>query len=180
VGLGPVFFPAQWSFGHRSVQTHPLPVNTREFLKLLESGLPEFEEDSRSYPLLKAIMGRRMGTQLGLVERLPLASRSQDVENGIGAVTIRHPGAATAKAMRVDVDGQQRLQHRPQLIRDAEPRRSAIIWSPLSFSFLGFLSLHTSYFTPFSGYSDRHLTMHTGSQVGFGRNGIQEGLCELC
>src|SRR2546421_12513138 len=59
--------------------------------------------------------------------------------------------------MRIDVDGQQRVQQRPQLIRDAEPRRGAIIWGPLSFSLLGFLSLHTSYFTPFSGYSDRHL-----------------------
>jgi site-specific recombinase XerD len=157
VGLGPVFFPAQGRFGHRPVHTHPLPVNALEFIKLLKSGLPEFEEDSRPHPLLKAIMGRRMRTQLGLVERLPLASRSQDVENGIGAVTIRHAGASTAKAMRVDVDGQQRLQHRPQLIRDAEPRRGAIIWGPLSFSFLGFLSLHTSYFTPFSGYSDRLL-----------------------
>lgn len=98
-----------------------------------------------------------MGTQLGVVERLPLASRAQDVENGIGAVTIRHPWASTAKAMRVDVDGQQRVQHCPQLIRDAEPRRGTIICGPLSFSFLGFLSLHTSYFTPFSGYSDRLL-----------------------
>src|SRR5437899_2668563 len=97
-----------------------------------------------------------MRAQLGLIEGLPLASRAQDVEDGIGTVAIGHPWASTAKAMRIDMDRQQGLQHRPQFIGDAEPRRRAIIGGSLSFSFLGFLSVHTSYFTTFSGYSDRH------------------------
>src|SRR5438270_3942555 len=59
VGLGPVFFPAQGGFGHRPIHREPFPINALEFLKLRESGLPEVEEDSRSHPLLKAIMGRR-------------------------------------------------------------------------------------------------------------------------
>src|SRR5947207_2095589 len=58
VGLEPVFFPAQRRFGHRPVHREPLPVNSMEFIKLLNSGLPEFEEDARLHPLLKAIRGR--------------------------------------------------------------------------------------------------------------------------
>src|SRR5213082_3547005 len=80
VGLGPVFFPAQRRFGHRPVHTQPLPVHALEFIKLLNSGLPEGEEDARSHPLLKAIMGRRMRTQFGLIQGLPLAAGSQHVE----------------------------------------------------------------------------------------------------
>src|SRR5260370_40040339 len=98
-----------------------------------------------------------MRAQFGLIEGLPLASRAQDVEDGIGTVAVRHPWASSAKAMRIDMDRQQRVQHCPQLIRDAKSRRRAIIRGPLSFSVLGFLSVHTSYFTTFSGYSDRLL-----------------------
>ncbi len=166
VGLGPVFFPAQRRFGHRPVHTQPLPVNATEFIKLLNSGLPECEEDSRLHPLLKAIMGCRVRTQLGLIQGLPLATRSQHVEDGIGTVAIRHPWASSPKAMGIHMHRQQRLQLRPQLIRDAKSRRRAIIRGPLSFSFsfLGFLSVHTSYFTTFSGYSDRHFVL-TGGRI---------------
>ncbi len=40
--------------------------------------------------------------------------------------------------MGVDVDGQEWLQHRPQLIRNAESRGGAVIRRALSASFLGF------------------------------------------
>src|SRR5258708_32084359 len=169
VGLGPVFFPAQRRFGHRPVHTQPLPVNATEFIKLLNSGLPECEEDSRLHPLLKAIIGCRVRTQLGLIQGLPLATRSQHVEDGIGTVAIRHPWASSPKAMGIHMHRQQRLQLRPQLIRDAKSRRRAIIRGPLSFSFSfpGFLSVHTSYFTTFSGYSDRHLVRCMYSRYGW-------------
>src|SRR5512142_245793 len=91
VGLGPVFFPAQRRFGHRPVHREPLPVNPMQLIKLLDSRLPQLEEDSGFDPLLKAIMGRRMRTQFGVIQRLPLAARSQHVENGINTVTIGHP-----------------------------------------------------------------------------------------
>src|SRR5690348_239577 len=58
VGLGPVFFPAQWGLGHGPVHTYPLPVNPPQFVKLLQSSLPQLEEDARLHPLLKAIMRR--------------------------------------------------------------------------------------------------------------------------
>src|SRR5947209_12278889 len=141
----PFFFPAQGGFRHRPVHTQPLPVNPTEFIKLLDSGLPEGEEDAGLHPLLKAIMGRRVRTQLGLIQGLPLASRAQHVEDGIGTVAIRHPWASSSKAMRIHMHRQQRVQLRPQLIRNAKARGRAIIRRPLSFSFsfLGFLSVHT-------------------------------------
>src|SRR5215469_5055282 len=58
VGLGPVFSPTQRSLGHCPIHREPLPVNATQLIKLVESGLPELEEDSRLYPFLKEIMGR--------------------------------------------------------------------------------------------------------------------------
>jgi hypothetical protein len=83
-------------------------------------------------------MGCGVRTQLGLIQGLPLTTCSQHVENGIGTVAIGHPWASSPKAMRIHVYRQQRLQLRPQLIRDAKSRRGAIIRCLLSFSFLGF------------------------------------------
>ncbi len=157
MGLGPVFFPAQRSFHHGPVHTQPLPVDPFSLIKLRQSCLPEFEEDSRLHPFLKAIVRRRMCTELGLVQGLPLTAGSQHVEDRVGTVSIRHARPSSPKAMAIHVDGEQRLQLRPQFIGDAEPRRGAIIGSALSFSFFGFLSVHPSYFTTFSGYSDRLL-----------------------
>jgi hypothetical protein len=57
--------------------------------------------------------------------------------------------------MRIHMHRQQRLQLRPQFIGDAKAGRGTIVGGSLSFSFLGFLSVHPSYFTTFSGYSDR-------------------------
>jgi hypothetical protein len=142
--LGPVFFPTQRSLGHRPVHTQPLPVNPTHFIELLNSGLPEFEEDAGFDPLLKAIMGRRMRTQLSVIQRLPLAARPQHIEDRIGTVTIGHPWPSSPKAMRIHMHRQQRLQLCPQLIGDAKSCRRAIIRGSLSFSFLDCLSVHTS------------------------------------
>jgi len=40
VGLGPDFFPAQRSFGHRSIQTEPIPVDAAQLIKLFDARLP--------------------------------------------------------------------------------------------------------------------------------------------
>src|SRR6266699_977145 len=76
VGLGPVFFPAQRSFHHGPVHTQPRPVDPFHLIKLRQSCLPEFEDDSRLHPFLKAIMRRRMCTALGLVQGLLLPASS--------------------------------------------------------------------------------------------------------
>jgi hypothetical protein len=71
------------------------------------------EKDIRFHPLLKAIMRGRMRTQLGLVQGLPVAAGSQDVEDRVDTVSIRHARSSSAKAMGVDMHGQQGLEHCP-------------------------------------------------------------------
>jgi len=107
--------------------------------------LPQFEEDARFHPLLKAIVRRRMRAQLGLVQSLPLASSSQDKEDGICTVSIRHARSSTSKAVGIDMHWQEWLQDGPQLITDPESCGRWIIRRSLPFSFLGFLFAHTSY-----------------------------------
>jgi hypothetical protein len=80
---------------------------------LADTSLPEFEKDACFHPFLKAIVCRRMRAQLGLVQRLPLTSGSQDKEDCIGAVSIRNTRSSTAKAMRIDTDWEQWMQDGP-------------------------------------------------------------------
>ena len=53
------------------------------------------------------VVGRRMDTQLGLVQRSPLATGPQDMEDRIGASSIRDTQSSPAKVLGIDVDGQQ-------------------------------------------------------------------------
>jgi hypothetical protein len=145
VGLGPVFFPAQRGFGHCPIHAQPAPVDPVQLIELLDSCLPQLEEDVRFHPLLKAIMRCRVRTQFGLVQGLPLAAGSQHIKNGVGTTAVRHARSSPAKTMRVHMDRQQRLQRRPQLIADPECCCRAVIRCPLPFSFLAFLFVHTSY-----------------------------------
>jgi len=68
-----------------------------------------------------------MGAQLGLVQRAPLAAGPQDEEDGIRTGAIRHARASSAKAVGIDMDGQQRLEDGPQLIGNPKVRRRAVI-----------------------------------------------------
>ncbi len=108
-----------------------------------DSGFPEGEKDPCFYPHLKPIVRRRMGTQLGLIQRLPLAARSQNVEDSIGTRTIRHARSSAAKAMGIDMDGQQRLKHGPELLRDPKPGRSTVIGRALARSWLLIVFAHS-------------------------------------
>ena len=54
VGLGPVFFPAQRRFGHGPIHREPVPIDSAGLLKLLQSGLPQLEEDSGLPPTLES------------------------------------------------------------------------------------------------------------------------------
>ena len=42
---------------HRPIHREPVPVDSTQLPKLLDASLPEFEEDARLHPLLKAVMG---------------------------------------------------------------------------------------------------------------------------
>src|SRR5919109_4902763 len=92
VGFGPVFFPPERRLGHRAVHAQPGPVNTLQLVKPGHTRLPEFQEDIRFHPGLKPVVGGGLGTQLGLVQGFPLASRPEDVKNGIGTATVRDTG----------------------------------------------------------------------------------------
>src|SRR5437764_10140269 len=59
VGLGPVFFPAQWRFGHRCAHTHTQPIEPTQLIKLLDADLPQLEEDAGLHPHVTAIVRRR-------------------------------------------------------------------------------------------------------------------------
>ncbi len=85
-----------------------------------------------------------MRTQLGLVQGLPLASRSQHIEDRIRTASICNARSPASKAMRIDVDGQEWLQHGPQFVGDAISGGGPVIRRALPFSFLAFLFAHTS------------------------------------
>jgi len=92
---------------HGPVHREPLPVDATQFLKLLQSCLPEVEEESGLHLFLKALMGCGVRTQLGLLQGLPLTARAQDRDNGIRTVAIGRPRASSPKAMRVHLYRQQ-------------------------------------------------------------------------
>jgi len=135
VGFGPVFFPSERRFGHRSVHTQPGPVDPLQFVKLGDARLPEVEKDARFDPGLKPIVRGGFGTQVGLVQCLPLAAGAENVKNGIGTAAIWDPWTATTKAVGVHSDGEPRCQHRPQGIGNAKPSGRAVVWDPCSTSF---------------------------------------------
>jgi hypothetical protein len=56
-------------------------------------------------------MGGGMGTQVRGIERPPLTACAQDIENGIGTLSVGDPGAPSAKAMGVLVHRHDRLEH---------------------------------------------------------------------
>jgi hypothetical protein len=155
VGLRPGFFPAQRRFGQRPVHRQPVPLDPTQFLKLLDSRVPELEEDAGFHPGLQALMCRRMRTQLGLVQGLPLAAGAQDVEDGLGAGPIGHPWTASAKAMPIDMLRQQGFEHRPQLIRNAESSGGAVLGRTLALALaLGWVVIllaHTSSYSRLFG-----------------------------
>jgi len=134
--VGPVVSPAHGRLAQRPIHRPPVPLDPAQLLKLLDCGLPEFAEHARFHPGVKPIMRRRMRAQLSLVERVPLAAGPQDEEDGVGASAISDAWPPTPNAMGVDMDRQQRLEDRPQLIGDAKPRRATVIGRARSFSWL--------------------------------------------
>src|ERR687891_479410 len=151
VGLGPVFFPPEGGFGHRPVHAQPGPVNALQLVKPVYASLPEFQEHISFDPLLKPGVGGGLGAHLGLIQGFPLAASAQDVENGISALAVWHPWPSTAKAVSIHPDRQQRLQHGPEFVRDAEPRRGAVVGCPRPRSFWFRWFTHVSEYTRLFG-----------------------------
>ena len=137
VGLGPVFSPPSGADRSSLRPSRASPTRSRTAHQTARLQLARaVPKNARFYPGLKPIVGCRMSTQFGLVQSLPVAAGAQNVEDRIGTTPIRDTGSSPAKAMRIDVDWQQWLQHGPQLIRNQKSRRGAIIRRPLSLSLL--------------------------------------------
>jgi hypothetical protein len=85
-----------------------------QFIELLDAGNPECLEDTGLDPLLIAVMGGGLGAQVGLIQGFPLAAGAQDGEDGVGAAAVGGAGASAAKAMGLDVDGDERLKDSPE------------------------------------------------------------------
>ena len=131
VGVGPVFFPRQGGLGHRSILTPPAPVDAVAGVVLGQSRLPEAQKEAVGHPRLEAIMGRGAWAEAGGGARVPLAARSQDKEDGVGAHPVGHARASAAEAVGVRMGGPRRFHERPKLVADREaPTRAGDALGP--------------------------------------------------
>ena len=103
-----------------------------QFVKLLDAGVPELQEDASLDPFLKAVVSSGFGAQVGVLQGVPLAASAKNIEDGIGAASVGDARSASAEAVRVDSDRNERLKHGPESIGDAEAGRRCIISSALS------------------------------------------------
>jgi len=77
-----------------------------QFLELFHPCLPQFQEDSSSDPLLKAIMGGGMRAEVGGVQGGPLTAGAQYIEDGVGTAPVGRAWLAPAKPVGVLVLGE--------------------------------------------------------------------------
>jgi len=68
---------------------------------------------------LEAVVGRGSGTELGGVQRLPLAAGAEDEEDGVHAYPIGRARASAAEAMRIHMLREVHRNFCPEAIRDA-------------------------------------------------------------
>jgi hypothetical protein len=99
----------QGRFCHRSVQAQPIPLDPFQFVKPLNSTFPQLQENIPFNPFLKAIVGSRARTQVGLIQRFPLACGSHHIEDPICTFAIWNPRPPTSKPMGVYMDWQDGL-----------------------------------------------------------------------
>src|SRR3981081_3299993 len=100
VGLGPVFFPAQWGLGQGAIEGQPIPVNALEFVVFQQAKAPKGSKHTRIDPVPKAPVRRRAGTDAGAVQRIPLHARTQYQQDGIHGGAVWNPRPMTAQWMR--------------------------------------------------------------------------------
>ena len=119
VGFLPVFFPPEGCLGHASIHTQPFPVDALQTVILQESGLPQRQKHAVGHPLLEAIVGSGPRAELRRVQGLPLATGTQDEENGVHAHPIGSAWPTTTKAMRIHVLRQVDCDLDPEIIGNA-------------------------------------------------------------
>ena len=101
MGFGPVFFPAQRRLGHGPIPAQPVPVDAFPFVAAFPPDWPPLQQDARLGPQWKAVVGRGRGTPRRVVQGMPLAAGTQDLEDGLGTLAVRNTRPATAKAMPI-------------------------------------------------------------------------------
>ena len=119
VGFFPVFFPPERRLGHAAIETQPGPVDSFPIVVGHQAVFPQRLEDALLNPKLQAVMGSGARAEAGGVQRLPLATRAQDVENGLHTDPVRGGRLTAAEGMGVDALGDQRGNGLPQIIGDA-------------------------------------------------------------
>ena len=107
--VGTCCLTAQRRFGDGAVHAQPGPIEALELIELVDARSPKLQKHVGLDPLLVAVMGSGVRTQLGLIQALPLAARAQHIENSVCAQTVGNAGTSAAKAVDVNLDGQQRL-----------------------------------------------------------------------
>ncbi len=122
VGFGPVFSPAQRGLGHRSVGAQPAPIDALQFVVFHQSQAPHAPEYTLGRPLLKSIVSGRTRTDARRVQGVPLAAGSKYKEDRVHTDAVRLARPTAAEEMRVQARRQQRLDPRPQFIRNRETR----------------------------------------------------------
>jgi hypothetical protein len=79
----------QRGFRHGAIDRLPLPLDSFQFIILVESQAPEFFENAHCYPLLKSAMDGLTRSQ-ATRKRVPLTTGSQNVENRIHDSSLWH------------------------------------------------------------------------------------------
>jgi len=117
VGLGPVFFPAERSLGHRPVHREPLPVDPLQLVVSEESAFPERAKHSGLSPLLKPPVCRRRRADAGGLQCIPRTAGPQHEQDRSHGGTVIDARSMTSERMRL-ASREQRLHLRPNLIRN--------------------------------------------------------------
>ena len=125
----------QRRFGHGSIHAQPSPVYPFQLIETLHPDLPKLQKDACFFPFLETIMCGGTRNQVGMIQRFPLASCPQNIEDGVSTFSVWDTRTPSTKAMSVDMDWQQRLKYAPQFIRDAEVCGGFVIRRALALAF---------------------------------------------
>jgi hypothetical protein len=110
-------FPPSGGFRQRSIHRQPGPVNALQGVIVHEALFPQGHEDIGRRPLLEMAMGRTTGTAARLVQRLPLAARTEYEKDGIHRFAIIDARPMAPQRVRF-ARWEQGHDTLPQLVRD--------------------------------------------------------------
>jgi hypothetical protein len=117
-------FLSQWSFGHCSIYTLPVPGNSCHLIVFSETGAPDGNKEAGMHPTHEmGVDCTRTAVSL-LWQCLPLAAGAKNVHNGFKDLSVLHRFSATTRFasvrfIRVTLwSGNQGRDFLPKSIRD--------------------------------------------------------------